>query len=257
MPSIFNNSKTLIHPRNLDAISGSQFAQENLHENRSIRESKILDEITSGNIPNFLRHFVPININSNGISITYMTMPNYIALGSDDDYLLMPTNAATAQKICDAFDCTLPTKQMVDQIWSAAINKLEPIPHGPPYDDTMMSTERYVWSDTQIKHAMGNKDITKLTAGHKKDIILTNHLSPNNLHHMQCIYGWHHLNGTPIQGKNYFSHELTYCDYAGCIRLIANDIMVNGTPARIQDVFKDPSLAKLISDEGVLTFLRY
>jgi hypothetical protein len=169
----------------------------------------------------------------------------------------MPVNAATAQKICDQFDCSLPTKLMVDQIWKAAENKLEPIPHGEPYDSSMMSMNRYIWSDTEIKKHMVGKDLYKLTAGHKKDIIISNTLSPNNINNKQCIYGWHHLNGQPIQGKNYWSHELTYCDYAGCIRCVANDVVVNGSLMRLQDILVHPTLSKLISDEGILTFLKY
>jgi hypothetical protein len=56
---------------------------------------------------------------------------------------------------------------------------------------------------------------------------------------------------------NYWSHEDTYADYSHGIRLIANDVMVNHSPMRIQDVFKDATLSELISDEGILTFLRY
>lgn len=247
----------MLIPSRSTNVTGSQFANNNYNTDVNVREFNILNEIQSGNMPDFLRKFTSIHITVGNNSITYLTMPNYLSIGSDDDYLIIPMNAITAQKICKQFDCSLPTKLMVDQIWKQSINKLAPKPFGPPYDANMFSTARYVWSDKEIKKQMVGKDINKLTAGHKKDIIISNNLSPNNYNRKVCIYGWHNTDGTVIQGKNYFTHEVTYFDYSQTIRLIANDVIVNGSPRRLQDVFVDPVFCNLVSDEGIVTFLNY
>ena len=250
-------NSNLIPMRNPNALTGSQFAKNNMNTERFIREDNILNELINGNIPDFMRNFSAITITENGNTITYMVTPDYISLGSDNDYLRIPINAITAQKIADKFDCSLPTKKMVDDIWKYSINKLEPISHGPPYDASMYSTARYVWHNDCINKQMINKNNNYLTGGHKKDLILSNKLSPNNPEKKVCIYGWHQSNGKPIQGKNYWSHEVNYHDYSQTARFIANDVIVNGNPYRLQDIFTNNNLCYLVSDEGIVTFLRY
>jgi hypothetical protein len=111
--------------------------------------------------------------------------------------------------------------------------------------------------NTTINNQLVGRGATKLITGHKKDVVLTNHLYPNNPNRRVAIYGWFMLNGTPIQGLNPTSHENTYEDYSHGIRLIANDVVVNNSPMRMQDVFNDPTLSCLVSDEGPLMFQRY
>ena len=71
-----------------------------------------------------------------------------------------------------------------------------------------------------------------------------------------AIYGWHQLNGQPIQPL-YLGHEITYMDYSHGIRLVKQIMLVDGVPRSIQDVLKDPALCVLISDEGVVNDPRY
>lgn len=246
----------LIPARPENAISGSQFCQQNMNNNIAAREKNILNEFLNGNIPNFLRNLRSITINNGNNSITYVVTSDYLSIGSDTDYVRMPMNPLTAQVIADKYDCTLPTKKMVDDIWAQSVNKIAPLPWGPPYDASMMSTNRYMVHNSRIQKQLDNKDITALTSSQKKDVILTNKLSPNNPQKRVAIYGWIQLDGKPIQVYP-TAHEDTYADYSHGIRLIANDVVVNGSPMRIQDVFQDKELCSLLSDEGPLTFLKY
>lgn len=250
-------SNSLIPARDPNAITGSAFIQANMNVSRTIRESNILSEFKAGNIPDFMRKFTAIKITSGQNTITYLTTPDYLCIGSDSDYVRIPMNPHTAQAIADQYDCTLPTRKMVNDIWKQSPNKVEPLPWGEPYDDSMMSTYRYGEHNRRIQAQLVNMDFKKLLSGHKKDVVLSNQMSPNNPKKRVTIFGWIHLNGQPIQGLNYWSHEDTYADYSHGIRLIANDVVVNGVPMRIQDVFGDTNLFALISDEGKLTFLRY
>jgi hypothetical protein len=223
----------------------------------AVREQHILDEFLHGNIPDFMRNMVSVNVSDASNSITYLVTPDFLCIGNDSDYVRMPMNPLTAQKIADKYDCTLPTKKMAYNIWERAVNKLTPLPWGPPYDADMEKTHRVGTHSQRIQKQLEGKDPFALTSGHKKDVVLTNKLYPKNPNRRVAIYGWIQQNGQPIQGLNPVSHEDTYEDYSHGIRLIANDVIVNGQPMRIQNVFKDAKLSVLLSDEGVLNFQRY
>jgi hypothetical protein len=258
--SVLNGSSSggsLIPMRDPGATTGSAFIQNNMNLVGASREVNILNEFLHGNIPDFLRNMTPVTVSDGSNSITYMVMPDVLCLGSDTDYVRMPMNPHTAQAIADKYDCTLPTTKIANCIWQGAVNKLPPAPWGPPYDEDMQRTYRIGVHNTTINAQLAGRNATQLTTGHKKDVVLTNYLYPNNPSKRAAIYGWFQLSGIPIQGLNPTSHEDTYEDYSHGIRLIANDVIVNGNPMRMQDVFNDASLAHLVSDEGNLLFQRY
>lgn len=255
--NISGNSNNLIPARNPNAISGSEFISQNINLVGPERESNILNEILSGNIPDFLRAFYPITITNGNNSITYLVTLDVLSIGFNDDFCRILMNPHTAQAIANKYDCTLPTTKIVDDIWKAAINKLEPKPWGPPYDGDMIKTYRLPIHNKTIQDQLVGKDPAGIISGHKKDIVLTNYLFPNNTNKKVAIYGWIQLNGYPIQGLNYFSHDDNYEDYSHGVRLIANDCLVNNNLMRIQDVFQHPTYSKLISNEGPLKFLKY
>jgi hypothetical protein len=247
----------LIPVRNNQALKGSDFCKSVMDIKGKAREEKILNEFLVGNIPDFLRDFTSVKVESGGNEITYLVMVDYLSVGTNDDYVRMPMNPLSAQKIADQYDCSLPTRKMVNDIWKASANKLTPLPWGPPYDEDMLKTHRILTHNQRIQNQFINKDPHKLTSGHKKDVILSNALSPNNPKKRVCIYGWIQSSGSPIQGLNPVSHEDTYADYSHGIRMIANDVIVNGKTMKLQDVFADTKLSALVSDEGSLIFKRY
>lgn len=251
------SKKYLIPPRALNAMSGSDFVNKYMEIVGPVREQAILNEFLAGNIPDFLRNFTAVEVTKNSDKLTYITMTDYLSIGSNQDYVRMSMNAITAQKIANQYDCSLPTKKMVNQIWQQSNNKLEPKPWGPPYDEDMFATHRIGTHNTTIQNQLIGKDPYELTSGQKKDIILTNALGIGNPKKKIGIYGWIQLNGVPIHNFNTHSHEITYEDYSHGVRLIANDVVLNGKPVRIKDIFSDRKWAPLISDEVPLTFLNY
>lgn len=261
MRNIFNLSShysdSLIPNKPNNSCSGSQFIKNNMNLVGPQRESNILNEFLLGNIPDFLRNFTAITVTYKNNTITYLTMNDYLSIGNNNDYVRMPMNPLTAQKIADKYDCSLPTRKIVNDIWKNSINKVQPLPWGPPYDKSMMDTSRIYIHNNRIQQQLLNKDYSALLSGHKKDVVLSNKLSPNNPNKRVCIYGWIQLNGSAIQNLNPISHEDTYADYSHGIRLIANDVIVNNNIMRLLDVFSDPILSNLVSDEGPLTFTRY
>lgn len=239
-------------------MTGSQFIQANINLMGAVREANILKEfVENANMPNMLRQFVPVTISSGGNSITYQVTSDFLCIGSDEDYVRMPMNPHTAQAIADKYNCSLITRKMSNDIWKASINKLEPRPWGPPYNSDMEKTHRIGTHNATIQKQLIGKDPKALTSGHKKDVVLTNKLAPNNPGKRVAIYGWIQLNGQPIQGLNPTSHGDTYQDYSHGVRLVANNCVVNGVAMKIQDVFVHPVYSALVSDEGPLRFLRY
>jgi hypothetical protein len=239
----------LIPNRNTNAVGGATFIKNNLSDIGQHREDNILTEFLSGNVPNFIRNFVSIDIESNNDKITYLVMPDVLSIGSDDDFVRMPMNPITARKICDQYNCILPTKKMCDQIWKAATIKLEPQPKGAPYDNSMLESQTYLDHNNKIEKQLMGKDKSQLVSGHKKDVIYAPSLVKDKSH--VCIYGWFHLTGVAIQGPmpNCTFHEVTYKDYSHGIRLIAQDVIVNGQPKNIYDVLNDPKLCHLLIEE--------
>ena len=76
------------------------------------------------------RDFELVAVGPDGIKHTlrYEVMPDYLAIGSDDDFVRMPMNPYTAQAFEDAFGFIMPTRKMSNDIWSAASLHLDPRP---------------------------------------------------------------------------------------------------------------------------------
>jgi hypothetical protein len=249
--SIFESSESFLIPkRNSSFKSGSEFIS--LHMNDSVldREQCILEEFLDGNLPDFLRQFKKITITEKSDTITYLVMSDVLSIGSDSDYIRMPMNPLTAKKIANKYDCTLPTKKMCDQIWKAAEIKLNPQPKGPPYDSSMLSSQAFKDINDRINKQMAGKDITKLITGIKKDVIIDFNLLTSGKGNVS-IYGWFYTTGMAIQGPapNCHSHNDHFLDYSHGIRLIAQDVIVNGRVKRFFDVLNDKNLCHLISEQ--------
>jgi hypothetical protein len=211
------------------------------------RENYIMKLYLDGHVPSSCRNFFPIKYEFTGpVSgstrrITFYVSGEYISLGTDADYIRCPLDPITSQVIADKMGCMLPTPKMVDHIWrSDASVKLDPIPWGPPYDSSMMSSERFIMHSRMIDDQLKKKGVDpagKLIVGHKKDVVVHNILDLNNFNRKKvAIYGWHQSNGKPIQDlyynnetrtKNpYTGHVNSYKDYSHGIRLVDRNLFV-------------------------------
>jgi len=202
-----------------------------------------------------LKNFKPIVIKEKGDELTYLVSNDYLSF----DDVIVPLSANRAQKFMDEFYCTLPTKKMVDQIWQQAEIKVKQFTKSPPYDASMYSMREILKNSELIQQFLSNKTKDALLAGHKKDVVLTNKLSPNNPNKRVAIYGWHGLDGKPIQGPgvNASSHERDfYYDYSHGIRIVSRDCTLNGKVLDILEVLTSDK-SYLLSDEGKLTFTKY
>ena len=84
----------------------------------------------AGNVPDFLRHLVSVSVKAkwDGKEHTaiYDVMPDYLAIGSDADFVRMPMTPRTAQAFCDAAGMALPTRKMCNDIWAQAAVRSTP-----------------------------------------------------------------------------------------------------------------------------------
>lgn len=182
------------------------------------------------------------------MSAVYEVMPDYLAIGSDQDFVRMPMNPYTAQAFCDAFGLALPTRKMVDDIWRQAAVKLTPEPLRQDRDVPATFLRHHLLIEQQT-HLPGS-----FLAGHKKDVVITNRLQerPNRV----AIYGWHYLNGQPIQPLTTI-HADWYVDYSHGIRPVRRSVQVDGKTLSYEEILRDPHLHVLLSDEGVIEKPRY
>lgn len=241
-----------IPDRSPDMIIGSEFIKQNQDPiQRNINATK---EILSGNFPEYLREFSQITVGK----LSYWAMNNYLSIGQNFDNCLIPLEAKSFQEIADAFDCILPTTKMVKDTWKFS-QHIAPLPWGAPYDSDMWSSSRIYEHSKRIDVQLQKLEIDpfSLISGHKKDIVLTNRLAPNNPNKRIAIFGWTNLDGSVIQGLNPTSHEIDYVDYSQCVRLYSSNAIYDNTPIKLHDAFLDPEISKLISDEGILTFQKY
>lgn len=238
-------------------ISASEFrAQVPLLQPKR-REALIRELLLAGNTPlnawGYLQFFylgMSKDLAKHSVGITVAT--DYLMLGMDDDYLRIPVRAATAQAVATQRGCILPTRFLVDQIWKGAIH-LEPQPMTPgPW---MASTAYYVRHNDKINDQLvkiGRDPKHDLLAGHKKDIII----SPARLEGKIAIYGWHQLNGRPIQSR-YVHHDLDWVDYSHGLRLVKDVCTVDGVTSSIRELLADANFHSLVSDEGQIRDTRY
>jgi hypothetical protein len=241
-----------IPARSLQDLTGSQFVRFVSRMTAPEREQAILAEISKGNLPEFLRQLVPVHLRcqvgaAKNLTATIFVTPDYLAIGSDSDFLRIPMNLHTAATVAERFGFVLPTRKMVDAIYLQSRVRLVPQPL--PASAEMRSTE-YYWNHNELiedqMHAVGARP-GELISGDKKDVVLSNRLA-THLGRI-AIYGWHRDTGQPIQPLSTV-HGANYADYSHGIRLISEWALVDGKPRRVRDILRDPATAGVLSDEG-------
>ncbi|MCC6546296.1 carbohydrate binding domain-containing protein [Candidatus Sumerlaeota bacterium] len=245
-----------VPPRPAGAMTGSQFYNHILNMTDAQREQAIINEIVTGNIPDFLRALKPITVNTtiNGTphSTTYHVTCDYMAIGSDADFFRMPMSAPLAQQVADVLECALPTRKIVNDVYTNCAVKLAPHPFSPASYD-IDSVPVFWLSQQAIEDQRQGYANGLLTGGTKKDVILSPTIPTRPSPARVCIYGWHQLNGSPIQPLSTI-HEASYEDYSHGTRLIGGTILVDGVERTVAATLADSSVAALLSDEGAFSF---
>ncbi len=240
--------------RNPQAMTGSQFMNSVIDMSFADREESILQELRTGNVPYFLRELVLIEATyqdaaGNNHDVRFRVMPDYLAIGSDEDFCRVPMGPITAQKAADFYGTCMPTRKLVDEIYVNAEVKLAPVTYYPVGNQNE-SVAKFIEHNEAIEaqRAAAGAIPGQLVGGIKKDVVLSNKITdPSRTHHV-TIYGWHTLDGNPIQPL-YNGHFDTYVDYSHGIRYLDDDIEIDGGMQDVRSVLTDGNLYKILSDE--------
>jgi hypothetical protein len=254
--SACTTSRKMAWPQRTSSLTGNDFYQKAFAMKWKERDSLALQEILAGNVPAFLKKFVPIrvyvidSVSGKEINATYYVAPDYLSIGTDNDWARINITPKAAQQIADAFHCFLPTRKIVDDIYSNASVKLEPIPLYAFRDSTPTMWHHHLIVEGQRKGRKG------LIAGIQKDVVISGKITRDSRPDRVAIYGWHKLDGKPIQPL-YTGHIFWWVDYSQAIRLVYRKIKVDGKWMDYIDILKDPVLQKLICDEEFCDFYKY
>jgi hypothetical protein len=235
--------------RDVLRISGGDAREKGL--TGTAREAAILEQIEKGNVPEFLRNPKTVVItDKNGNRAELKVMPDYLAIGTDDDFVRVPVTPLLAKAVADKYGMALPTKKVVDGIYDQSDVKLSAVGLVRTKADQsyMQGNGFYNKHDQIIDRQLAGQSQDALVAGHKKDIIISRYAEthPSRLD----FYGFFDANGKAIQGAHGGPHEDTYVDYSHGARFISQDVIVNGHHMSYDDVLRDPQLAGLLSDDG-------
>jgi hypothetical protein len=250
------SSVRIVAPKRSSNLTGTEFYKTAAAFNWQQRDSLALKEILSGNIPSFLKKFIPIHVqikdsvSGKTIRATYFVAPDYLSIGTNSDWARVNITPYAAQKIADSLNCFLPTKKMVDDIYHAATVKLEPVPMYAYRDSTPTMYQHHLIVEGQRKGKKG------LIAGIQKDVVISGRISRDARPQRVAIYGWHKTDGQPIQPL-YTGHIYWWVDYSQGIRLVYRKIKTGGKWVNYTEILNDPLLRKLLCDEEYCDFYKY
>lgn len=216
------------------------------------REHAIVSEVLAGNVPAFERELVAVDLTAKSrdgraLHGRVFVLPDYLAIGSDDDFVRIPMTVRNARKIARETGCLLPTSHIVDAIQRAAAVRIV-ASHMTPGDE-MASVSYYLAHNQTIEerrkaqgHVLGT-----LLSGPKKDLVVSIRMLESS--HRTPIYGWFNDDGSAIQALS-LVHDDRYVDYAHGIRLVDAEMEVDGEKRELLDVLASRDEAALVSDEG-------
>lgn len=243
-------------PEDRSTLTGTEFYRKAAGMGWRQRDSFAVKEILAGNVPGFLKKFVPVSVSAfdsisgRRIEAVIFVSPDYLSIGSDDDWARIPLTPMAAQVIADSLQCFLPTRKIVDDIYAAARVKLEPVPLYAFRDSTPTMWHHHLIIEGQRKGRRG------LIAGIKKDVVISARLKSDPRTDRVAIYGWHLPGGKPIQPV-YTGHVNWYVDYSHGIRLVLRKVKVDGRWMDYRDILSDPLLRRLLCDEEDCGVWRY
>ena len=223
-------------------------------------EDAIADAVLEGNMPQELKSFRKIVFKTPVVDsveilrkphkVEIWVLPDYISIGTSNNFVRMPMGPLAAQRIADSLNCILPTTFLVDRIAEVSQGHLNIFPFRPLGS---RNSQPIVYQDSNnainaLYDAKGYK-FGQFISGLKKDVVLTYKILtlPGNENRV-AIYGWHLPSGKAKQPLH-IKHGNFYADYSHGIRMIYRTIKVDGKEYDAREVLESPQLYRLLSNE--------
>lgn len=235
-------------PPTYTPYSGTAFYKQAAGYGWQQRDSLAVDWILAGHYPSFLQRFAKVHTymtdsaTGKRIHAWYYATPDYLSIGHTQDWARIPLTPMAAAHVAQQWQCFLPTRKMVNDIYAQAKVKLEPQPMYAFRDSTPTLWQHHLMVEGQRRGRKG------LIAGIKKDVVRSNQLFSASKANRVAIYGWHLPNGQPIQPL-YSGHVDWYVDYSHGIRLVQAIVYIKGKAMHYKDVLRHPVYHKLLWDE--------
>lgn len=235
-------------------MTGSEFGSSIMAVKGEAREGAILQAFLAGHMPDWFTkqswHPVEVEADIKGVTrrLIYFVANDYFSIGTNADFLRMPARPKTYQTIASSIGAILPSRRIVNAIWGTAEAKVDPNPLYIKGASDLHDTEPFITVNTRINEQlkkMSRWPTTSLVAGDKKDVCIGPGLDGSRV----SIYGWHQLNGKPIQpypGPHNFEHV----DYSHGGRMVSRAAFLDGVPVDLASIFMDKDLHVLVSDQG-------
>ena len=223
-------------------------------------EDLIVETVTAGQVPDALRHFRKTTFTTPVVDsveilrkkhkVEMWVLPDYVAIGTNGDFVRMPMGPLAAQRIADALDCTLATPFLVDRIAEASEGHVDIFPFRPLGN---RNSQPIVFQDSNnainAQFKAYGYEFGQFISGLKKDIVLTYKIMTLTEYERNvAIYGWHHPDGR-AQQPLFVRHGNFYVDYSHGVRLIYNKVKIDGVEYNIREILQSPELYRLLSDE--------
>ncbi len=291
-------TRLIIPPRATNAPTGSAFMEQlrtlmgevhglsgqELERRRAQAEEMIFQEVRRGNMPDFMRPenyrqiTVQRTIGGKTVEVTIRVCPDYLAIGRNDDYVLVPINPRTAQRIADQFGLALPTQSVVDMLDDEAKRTggylgffgaptlargvINPRTERPAIEGEagarwnnqkygfyegrwMLSPEFTLEQNRLIREARtAAGDPAGIRSGHKKDVVYDIRAIPDPAKGPRVV-----IYHRGIQGLSDI-HEVTYHDYSHGIRFLDGNVRVTITQADGSQRTEEMDMATLLNSQA-------
>ena len=233
---------------------------------KSDKQLWVLQQVADGNMPGTWNDWVTIKTKgSKGTEVEFEASPHGLRLGTSSDWVEIPLDGPHSAAAAEILDCKLATAWMVKQIHLQAMKEGEGKvvkffaapeiaealgikwnPNRP--DGEAMESPEFILVKNVMLHAWlaGNKvSDGMLVSGYFKSVVqpvegMTNRSGKTS---RLEIVGGYNDKGKPIQGLSGGFHWEAYFDYSHNIRLVKDEMKVNGETMTMNQFFSTSKYA--------------
>jgi hypothetical protein len=259
-------------------MKGSEFLKLVWDMSDPKRDALALSTMLAGNTPEFMEHLQTCRtsavIDGGDYELTYLTPPDYLSIGTNEDFVRWPLIQPSLQSFCDArmlvsasdpTDRTskfyIPSKKIVKNTWQSTSFKIDPQALSRPCEKTEknplgichpgLATSVIAKENERVNEALAKAGVIfganySAFTRTKKAYITRPNLDGKNM----AFGGWFWPNGSQIQPWDWSFHEAGYEDYSHGCDLVYWQVSVNGVPFSFDEVCLHPKLHVLVSDDG-------